>query len=505
MKLRTQLSLFSALLVSSVVAATTGGFYFNERERLTFDFQEERAAIAKKLELVSVDAIIGNDYAPLIRYVKDLKLNYPEIVWAGVHHAGEFVAHSDPEWIGKSPADQNTLKAISSLKTTEMLYDSPPDILEVVNPIRSGNARIGTARIAFSYPMVKDRFNKTLLKSMNRIMEVAIFTLIFGVIAGLLIAQNITRRLSRLVRGARSLAKGNFQEKISLAGADEIQELASEFNLMGSQLAKLYGQVHEQADTLAQANLELLELDRIKKHFFSLVSHELRSPLTTIKGYLTILLDAQGMEDWEKQERQLSIIREETERIANMVNEFMDLSRIEAGTFKIEMRPIQVEMLIEFVADRIEPEAANHNVKFSCKVDSTLKTFVGDPDRLSQVLMNLIINSLKFTSAGGEIHLDVYRIPKGRRADDIEQIGFKIKDTGKGIPREALQKIFNRYYQVEGEEKKKGLGLGLAFAKEVIERHGGTIWAESEGAGKGSTFTFIFPLKTTIETTALQS
>ncbi len=477
------------------MAGTTGAFYWSERDRLNAQFQEQRLNVIKRLVIVSHDDILANDHLPLIRYLSELKKSSPEVVWAGVLHAGEYVAHTETRWLGKTPADEFSLKAISATDTLELRYSlEGNDILEAAAPIKAGDSKIGTARIGFSQETVARQFNETLRKTTARILQVAIIALVLGITAAVLLARTMTQRISQLVKGARSLATGNFSEKLELKGSDEIHELASEFNTMAAQLNKLYSHVQEQANLLSKANLELLKLDAIKKNFFSLVSHELRGPLSTIKGYVSMLLSSQGLEEWSRQERQIKIIREETDRIAKMINEFMDLSRIEAGTFQIEKRAVDPRVLVSFVSDRMEPEAENNGVRFTWEVVEPVPEFSGDPERISQVLINLVTNSLKFTPNGGAIHLEVRQISRGRRADDTDQVQFQIKDTGKGILPELLDKVFERYYQVEGEHKKKGLGLGLAFAKEVIERHEGKIWASSDGLNKGAIFTFTIPV-----------
>lgn len=498
MRLRTKFSVFSTLLVALVGIGITGVLYWNEKERLHQDFQNERFLLVRSLVRVSHDAIVANDDIFLARYLKELKATVPEIVWAGVHHAGEVVAHTESKWIGKTPTDSETLQAISSNELVELSYlQGSVPILEVCSPIKAGELRIGTARVAFSQKAIQERFNSSFRKHTRRIFQIALIAIILGVAASVLLAQTMTARLGKLVSGARTIATGKFNEQIFVKGSDEIKELATEFNLMANRLDKLYSQVREQTEMLSRANLELIKLDSIKKNFFSLVSHELRGPLTTIKGYLTMLLDSAGMEGWKKQERQIQIVSEETNRMIKMVNDFLDLARIETGMLKIEKKEMHPKMLTEYVVERMEPEAQACGVKLTCQIEENLPTFLGDSDRLAQVLINLLTNALKFTPAGGTILLTAKKIERGRRAEDVEQIRFTVEDTGKGIAKEYLERIFERYAQIEGKESRKGLGLGLAFCREVVHLHGGKIWAESDGLGKGATFIILLPTEIT--------
>ena len=237
----------------------------------------------------------------------------------------------------------------------------------------------------------------------------------------------------------------------------------------------------------------LKELDRLKSDFVSNVSHELRTPLTAIKGSVDNMLDGIIGPLDEKQLRYLVRIKSNADRLGRLINDLLDLSRIEAG--KIDLRPtyLPVASLAREVADTLRTVAAEKLISLEVVGPGDVVQAWADRDKVTQVLINLISNAVKFTPPHGKVIVAVER-------NGQEWVQASVSDSGPGIPADEAAKIFDKFYQVDqaNKQKTKGSGLGLAISKALVEMHGGRIWVESE-AGHGSTFSFTLPARRPLE------
>ena len=225
------------------------------------------------------------------------------------------------------------------------------------------------------------------------------------------------------------------------------------------------------------------KLDQLKSEFVSKVSHELRTPLTSIKGFTEILLSYEDV-DPKTQKEFLGIINEESERLTRLINDILDLSKIEAGRVEWQIRPISIADIVEHTAKLFKPLALEKNIELLVQVPPNLPVIRGDRDQLLQVVDNLLSNAIKFTTSRmGKITV------KALQEDAFVKIS--VSDTGVGIPWKDQSKIFEKFHQLDDVRsgKPRGTGLGLSICKEIIAHLGGRIWCESE-PGKGSTFYF---------------
>jgi PAS domain S-box-containing protein len=233
----------------------------------------------------------------------------------------------------------------------------------------------------------------------------------------------------------------------------------------------------------------LKELDRMKSDFVSNVSHELRTPLTAIKGSVDNMLDGLTGELNEKQFRYLTRIKSNADRLARLINDILDLSRIESG--KIDLKPdiLPLLALTKEVAETLRPMALEKLISLEVASSDTSVAAWADRDKIAQVLMNLIGNAVKFTPAHGSVSVTVDR-------NGDEWVKVSVADSGGGIPPEEAPKIFDKFYQITSLAKQtaKGTGLGLAISKALVEMHGGRLWVDSE-ADTGSTFSFTLPVR----------
>jgi signal transduction histidine kinase len=246
------------------------------------------------------------------------------------------------------------------------------------------------------------------------------------------------------------------------------------------------GKVRERTAELEAANARLRELDRLKSDFLSTVSHELRTPLTAIRSFSEILLRYE-VDNAEQRRKFLGIINAEAERLSRMINELLDLSKIEAGKVEFNLEPVALEQALAKALDVARPLFAQRGVLGRVDVERGLPLATSDPDRLQQVLANLLSNAAKFAPPESEV------VMAARRRGGYAVIS--VADAGPGIPAGRLNEVFERYRQVRDPQKDHplGTGLGLSISQEIVVRMGGQIWVESE-PGKGTTFFFTVPL-----------
>jgi len=229
-----------------------------------------------------------------------------------------------------------------------------------------------------------------------------------------------------------------------------------------------------------------VEADRAKSEFVSTVSHELRTPMTAIKGYTDLLYAGSVGSINAEQGRFLGIIKNNADRLTALINDLLDISRVETGRIRFEPRPVQIGDVIADVVNALAGQARSKRQKLTYEVVGGLPDIMGDRNRLNQVLTNLVANAIRYTLQGGEVEVRAYPVEGAVRVD--------VRDTGIGISPEDLGCIFERFYRANNPlvQEISGSGLGLSIARMFVEMHGGRVWVESE-EGKGSTFTFILP------------
>ena len=235
-------------------------------------------------------------------------------------------------------------------------------------------------------------------------------------------------------------------------------------------------------------NEKLQRADEQKNAFVANVSHELKGPLGVIREAMSLILDKFAGEVSEQQKEILSIGKRSTERLIRLVSDLLDLAHIEAGKMELEKKEINVGALVEEVLKLYGAEISKKQLILQKEIDPNAGNVVGDRDKLTEVIINLLNNAIKYT-------------PKGsitvKLAGNAQEVRFEIVDTGPGIPEEYFEKIFDKFERIM-TEKQEGTGLGLPIAKDIIELHKGKLWVESE-AGKGSKFIFTLPRFSSID------
>ncbi len=250
-------------------------------------------------------------------------------------------------------------------------------------------------------------------------------------------------------------------------------------------------------EDLKRHNEELRELDKMKDSFLSSVSHELRTPLTSIRSFSEILL-RYDQEDTATQKEFLGIINAESERLTRLINDVLDLSRIEAGGMVWNDELLEFDLVIHGIVPAHQRALDAKSIRLGLDLPSGLPPVLADPDRMRQVVTNLLINAIKFSHEGGEIRILAEAVEGGRSGDPCTWVKVSVTDQGIGIDEKDFETIFDKFRQVTTDTMKakpQGTGLGLHICKDIILHYGGKIWVESE-KGKGSTFCFTLPVAT---------
>jgi signal transduction histidine kinase len=270
----------------------------------------------------------------------------------------------------------------------------------------------------------------------------------------------------------------------------ELQQRMAELARANEEIAGLY--------RAAQLHVEQLEeLDRLKSRFLSMASHELKTPLTSISGLSQVLLRRVSRrldagpptpEEWETEQRghveRLEMLTSQTARLGRIIDELLDVSRIESGKLEFHMSPVDVGRMVSDVVERTQLAATHHT--FAVELAASDQPIAADRDHLEQVLDNLLSNAIKYSPDGGQIVVRVW--------DQDDRVVFSVRDHGVGIPSDQLDSVFGLFYQAEDPVSRRtgGMGLGLYISREIIARHGGRIWCES-APGQGSTFFVSLP------------
>ncbi|HYG60331.1 MAG TPA: phosphate regulon sensor histidine kinase PhoR [Symbiobacteriaceae bacterium] len=227
------------------------------------------------------------------------------------------------------------------------------------------------------------------------------------------------------------------------------------------------------------------KLEHMRTEFVSNVTHELRTPLTSIRGFAETLLEG-ALDDPDTARHFVGIIKRESEHLGQLIEDVLDLSRIESGKMRMNKEPVHLPTLAEETVGRFFPRAEKQGVDLRIDIPAALAPIAGDHARLAQVLINLVDNALKYTPAGGSVTVSAEELGT--------MVRIRVSDTGTGIPRANLPRLFERFYRVDKARSRAtgGTGLGLSIVKHIVESHGGTIGVESD-LGKGTTFTFTLP------------
>jgi signal transduction histidine kinase len=317
-----------------------------------------------------------------------------------------------------------------------------------------------------------DAGQEAYLRSQRAGIGFAVGSIALALILGYAISWSLIGPVKRINVRLREIAAGDFSQRVAVSNRDELGTLASNVNRMNDELGSLYRQLEAAS--------------RHKSEFLANMSHELRTPMNAILGYTELIADGIYGEVPEKIQEVLARVQHSGQHLLRLINDVLDLSKIEAGQFTLSVDDYSVGDVVQSVFSAVESLAADKRLALKATIPSDLPRGRGDERRITQVLLNLVGNAIKFTEAG-EVRI------QAAASDGMFLVS--VSDTGPGIAQADQQRIFEEFQQVDSSSTrtKGGTGLGLSIAKRIIEMHGGRMWVESS-PGEGSTFSFALPI-----------
>ena len=364
-------------------------------------------------------------------------------------------------------------------------------------PIESQGQTVGYVLISIPGPGDLSRPAQTFLGQFNRsLVQAGLIAGGLGLLLGLGIARGLSAPLGRLAAAARRISQGDLSQRVPVKGSDEVADLARAFNEMAVGL--------QQAETL-------------RRNLVADIAHELRTPLTVLQGNLQAVLD----DVYPLEKAEIAAVYDETLILSRLINDLRELAQVEAGQLSLNLQPVALAPLVEAAASLFSELAREKGINLNVTLPPDLPPVLADPDRVRQVLHNLLANALRHMLEGGEIGVGVdwqagfgqgsrgageqrsYMLSSGGQRSPVGGrpptafVQVTVTDTGPGISAEDLPHVFNRFWRADKSRSREqgGSGLGLAIARQLIEAQGGQIGVESEGVpGRGSRFWFTLPV-----------
>lgn len=335
------------------------------------------------------------------------------------------------------------------------------NILAVSRPLREDGHTIGVIRYTTSLEQTDAAVRKITISAVG----IGLAIILLSLSVSLLVSKTIIRPIRELTGVAHQMAGGNFHVKAQKRNEDEVGHLAETLNVMSDQIVKT---------------------EKLKNDFISSISHDLRTPLTSIKGWSETLVSTDP-HNREETILGLGVIAKETDRLIGLVEDLLDFSKLQSSGLKLELEPVPLRRLLEEVCLQFAASAHHQSVGFKVNLSHEYIVISGDPNRLKQLFVNLLDNAFKYTPKGGVVTLSLYKSADGKRA------AVDTSDTGEGIPANDLPHVTRKFYK--GATPHPGSGLGLSICQELAALHRGTLNIASE-LGRGTTVTVTFPLIT---------
>ncbi|MBA7676252.1 Sensor histidine kinase RcsC [subsurface metagenome] len=436
--------------------------------------------------------------------IESLTFTHNETVMV-LSRSGKVVAHSHRAELGELPE-------LSAPELFEALELGLPNVSE------NYNDEMGRTVKGVIYPIGKQGWNIVIQTPVSELSKevsglwlllalVLVSSAALAVVAAWLMATRLTRPISQLAYATEKVAAGELTTRVETDAVNEVGTLADSFNRMVSELSYTRARNQQLLDELKQLNENLerrveqrteeLKIardradvaNRAKSDFVANLSHELRTPLTSITGFSEALQEKYFGKLNKKQADYVKYIQDNSQRMLSLINQIVDLEKMETGKTEIEISNVRIKKLLENSMSMIEDKAADQHIILDCQLAPEIDELEiqADEPKLQQVVINLLSNAIMFTPDGGRV------IVRAKVAD--KQLTVEVIDTGIGIAPENQERVFEDFFQVKSDIKDKtpGIGLGLGLSRRLVEMHGGKIWVESEGEGRGSRFIFTIP------------
>jgi signal transduction histidine kinase len=397
-----------------------------------------------------------------------------------------------PSAIGR-PLDQSFLRLILGSGGVQTVEEPGPDgapYLFAFSTLGYREEPVAYVSVGVSKAVAFSNADRLLRRTLVVLAAVAVLTLATAWIGSDLV---IVRRVRALVSATQRLSAGDLTARTGLArGASELDQLARAFDRMAETLQQAETHRRQEEELrrknyqLEQEKLAIQEADRMKTEFVSMVSHELRTPLTSIQGYVELLLDRDAVPGAEGRDA-LAVVKRSADRLLGLINDLLDLSRIEAGKIELRRAPVDLGSVIDATAASLHPLIESKRQRLILDLEEVLPPVWADADRLAQILTNLLANAHSYTPVEGAITVNA------RRRDGFVEV--EVRDTGVGLTADQQAHLFTAFYRARsaGSRRDGGTGLGLVITRLLVELHGGQITVSSAPA-RGSTFSFSLPI-----------
>lgn len=498
--LAAKLSLAMTSLVAISVTATTLISIYRNQKIFRRELEQQAEVLLTTLTIASADSLyFGN-----VELIKDIidELNIQEAVLSSRAYQkdGRIIADTTVREQHAFGLKADPL-AEKILNRNTILFDWHPDRLLAGKAILVGNEVVGGISVELSTASLQQKR----ISERNQSVVLAFFLGTIGMGISLWLSKSITEPIIQMTKATEYLTEGDLERRIQVRSNDELAILANAFNLMAANLKRVISNLRQSqrvADrNYTQLKLTLAELEEAKNLaeassyaksvFLSNISHELRTPLNGILGYAQILKRDRTLN--RKQIKGINTIYNSGNHLLTLINDILDLSKIEAGKLELDSQEIHLQNFIESIVSMMAMEANLQDLDFRYISNSKLPVGIqGDEKRLRQILLNLLSNAIKFTDTG-EVTLEVHIVPSHSSSlspTNQEILHFEVRDTGIGIKSEEFNKIFQPFEQVGNNKRKgSGTGLGLNITRQLVELMGGSLHFNSE-LGKGSQFWF---------------
>jgi len=460
MRLRNKLFGTISLLIVFILAFVAISLLTMEKQFLTKETDKRQESALENTAGIVREAHITWDPILMLNYLKLIAQAHPEIGW---------LCFVDTE--GKIQASLDT-----SLLGIERSHISPPDKIRILSrTVSSGGAILGSVEVGFDKERVENYLQESLSKARERITIIGLCALALGFIGSFMLALSLSGPIRILSMVAGEVGKGRLDTPVPTVNRrDELGDLSRSFQDMAAHLK---------------------ELDQMKQDFVSGTTHELRSPLGIIESHANAVLkdleEVKGIPENYKLDwiSSMTHIKNSSLRLNRFISDLLSVAKIERKKLDFNFKEVFVPGIIDEISLAFVPKAKERDIGLFKRISPDLPLISADPERMHQVLVNLIGNALKFTPAGGKITISAWVHRPG-------WICVKVSDTGPGIPKEFRSRVFSKFEQakgISGRAGEKGTGLGLAICKGIVEGHGGKIGVESQ-TGRGSEFYFTLPL-----------
>ncbi|MHB8171998.1 MAG: sensor histidine kinase [Thermincolia bacterium] len=428
---------------------------------------KEKEVLVRSQDLADVTKpllISGQDLHPVINFLNRADRILGTEAWV-IDKTGKVLAASANHWhcegITLEDVDLEQLIAgqVSVRRGQSQFFDEP--VIRAAAPILHGGRFIGA--VILYTPVAGIHETYTTMREFHLV--ALIFGMVMSVLLGSILSRYITKLVREVSRAAQGIADGNFADRVKVNSQDELGQLGETFNYMAQRLA---------------------DYEKMRKDFVANVSHELRSPLTSIQGFIEALSEGKS-KDKAEEARYLAILKKETYRLSKLVNDLLEISRFDAQGVEFDFAPFPVETVINRAMASLQPQLGEKNLEIKTLVPKNMPHCHGDEDRIEQVIHNLLENAIRYSPQGGKILISA------RLLD--EEVLVEVADSGPGIPKEELTNIWERFYRLDQARSrdKGGTGLGLAIVHEIVKKHRGYVWVDSE-EGEGAVFGFALPI-----------